>query len=233
MLISFSTGLLFGLLNVLFKSPIITSLNSPLYSDIGSFLTSVGCWVMLPYIVARSKLSKTRRLAVINSILVLVGSMIGYHGGYYYGIGVYGVDSIFDALSLYDYLWFLIACIFGAIFGFCIYPTQLAWRNKVINLNDWQQCFVFATCIAESLWWPIWYSDHSEFDFPFHLIVELSVGFLFFIISNYKHLRSTKLYLHLFILSFLEFICILLTYICLYAILYYFGAPHPEVYLFS
>lgn len=236
-MISFILGIGVGLLNVLFKSTLVTRTLyvgawGGFFSDIGTFLTSIGCWVMMPYIVARSPLSKTRRKAATNCLLVLAGTMFGYHFGYYYGIRPSWADSLSDFLGLYDYLWFIIACIFGFIFGYLMHPTPFIWKNRKFDLNNWQRCFVFSTCIAESIWWIIWYPNGVFIDYT-HLIVELVIGLLFFIISNYNNLKDFKQYLRLFILSIMEFLIILTTYFWLFSFLDYMNAEHPSVFFFN
>lgn len=226
MLISFTLGIIFGLLIILSRSAwILNSTDSwfPLY--ISAFLTSIGAWIILPYIMARSKLSKNRKQAALNSMSALIGILFSYHIIYFYLYGYYRYYSLFDAFELYDFLWIIVACIFGLVLGFLVYPAPFTFKEKIINLDHWQRCFIPATCIAEVIWEPIWYKSPPDFE----LLIELVVGFIFFLIYNHKHLKQPKTYLYLISLTIIECATIFIVYIFVFIILQHFNAIHSSM----
>lgn len=172
---------------------------------LGTFLSSIPMWLVLPYFAAAK--SNSRKKAVINSTLSLTGIFIGYHVMRMLKSGTHSLD-------MYDILWIGTGVVFGLLWGVIVYPSD----NKNIRLL--QKNLLPAAFIAEAM-----YEMQQHFVFRFLYNFNMLHGLLLvagtalFVIINRTDLKSLKNYAVFITLLIIEFIGITIVYNLLYMIL--------------
>ena len=177
-----------------------------LQSDtIGTFLSSIPMWLVLPYFVAVK--SEKMKIASINSAVVLAGIFTGYHIVSMLKTGVV-------AIGVYDIFWIATGVVIGCLWGVFVYPVN----NRFIRLV--QKNILPAVFIAEAM---NEMSNRFVFRFPknfdsYHMLL-LITGVALFLIVNRKELKNKCNYIGFVLLSFMGWMLIESAYKILYMIL--------------
>lgn len=172
---------------------------------IGTFLSSIPMWLVIPYIAITN--SDSRQKAMLNSMMSLSGIFAGYHIASVLKSGTYSLNG-------YDVFWIITGAVFGLIWGIAVYPINKK-GIKVIQKN-----ILPAVFIAEAL-----HEMHNQFVFTFYgnfsmnHILLIVTGALLFIIINRKELKNLMNYITLAIVSLAGYIGITVIYRLLYAVL--------------
>ena len=177
-----------------------------LQSDtIGTFLSSIPMWLVLPYFVAVK--SEKMKIASINSAIVLAGIFTGYHIVSMLNTGVV-------TIGVYDVFWIATGIVVGCLWGAFVYPVN----NRFIQLV--QKNILPAVFIAEAL-----NEINNRFVFRFlqnfnsyHMLL-LITGVALFLTVNRKELKNKCNYIGFVLLSFMGWMLIESAYKILYVIL--------------
>ncbi|MBR5805395.1 MAG: hypothetical protein IKY30_01320 [Oscillospiraceae bacterium] len=191
-------GISYGAVNI-FSYTVLQS------DTVGTFLSSIPMWLVLPYFVAVK--SEKMKIASINSAVVLAGIFTGYHIVSMLKTGVV-------TIGVYDVFWIATGIVVGCLWGAFVYPVN----NRFIQLV--QKNILPAVFIAEAL-----NEINSRFVFRFpqnfnsyHMLL-LITGVALFLIVNRKELKNKDNYIVFVLLSFMGWMFIETAYKILYVIL--------------
>lgn len=176
---------------------------------IGTFLSSIPMWLVIPYFAVTS--NDSRQKAIVDSMLSLTGIFAGYHITRVLKHGVSVLDS-------YDMLWIVIGAVFGIIWAVTVYPVyekHFGMDVTLIQKNILPSAFI-AEAINEM-------STKFVFRFPqnfnaCHLLL-LIAGVVLFTIFNRKELNRLNNYIAFIIVSLVEYAGIKFIYKLLHAVL--------------